>query len=168
MAEERKLNIQEVSDKILKALQDGYSDYEIDQALIQGYPQLLNKGSYDKTGEYIPAAGYREFLLEVEREKRPRGTTRYFANVAHNFLDTATFGLGKRLAALLVSARDGSDYDEVWNKLTEEENKFAEIRGTDATASTIGGAFTPGPQMVAKAGYNIINKIPYLGKMLKP
>ena len=168
MAEERKLNIQEVSDKILKALQDGYSDYEIDQALIQGYPQLLNKGSYDKTGEYIPGAGYREFLLEVEREKRPRGTTRYYANVAHNFLDTATFGLGKRLAALLVSARDGSDYDEVWNKLTEEENKFAEIRGTDATVSTIGGAFTPGPQMVAKAGYNIINKIPFLGKMLKP
>ena len=69
MAEERKLNIQEVSDKILKALQDGYSDYEIDQALIQGYPQLLNKGSYDKTGEYIPGAGYREFLLEVEGKK---------------------------------------------------------------------------------------------------
>ena len=167
--EEKKFDIKAISERILKASQDGYSDYEIDEALYKNYPQLLNKGSYDgKSGDYIPGSSYREFLLEVEREKRPRGTSRYFANVAHNFLDTATFGMGKRIAALLGSAIYDREYDDVYNTLTEEENKFSELRPADAMAAKIGGAFTPGPKMVAEAGYNILNKTPFLGNLLKP
>ena len=103
MAEEKELDLKVVARKIAQASQDGYTDWEIDQALYTSYPQLLSKDAYDGgTGEYIDGSAYREFIMVMAQEKAPRSELKYFANLAHNFLDTATFGLGKKVAAVEV------------------------------------------------------------------
>ena len=165
---EKEFNLREVAEKIAQASEDGYTDWEIDQSLFENYPQLVGKGNYDEHGEYIEGSTYREFIMEMAREKAPRGSKRYFLNLAHNFLDTATFGLGKKLAALTASVIHDKDYDDVYNSLTEEENRFSDLRPGDAMTSRVAGGFTPGPAMVAKGGYNLLAKTPFLGKLLAP
>ena len=65
MAEEKEFNLKEVAEKIAQASQDGYSDWEIDQALFENYPQLVLKGNYDEHGEYIEGPTYRDFIREM-------------------------------------------------------------------------------------------------------
>jgi len=164
---EKEFNLREVAEKIAQASQDGYTDWEIDQSLFENYPNLVVKEAYDEHGEYIDGSTYREFIMEMAREKAPRGTKRYFLNLTHNFLDTATFGLGKKVAALTASVIHDKDYDDVYETLTEEENRFTDLRPGDAIASRVAGGFTPGPAMVAKAGHNLLSITPFLGKLLK-
>ena len=164
---EKEFNLREVAEKIARASEDGYTDWEIDQSLFENYPNLVGKGNYDEHGEYIEGSTYREFIMEMAREKAPRGTKRYFLNLAHNFLDTATFGLGKKVAALTASVIHDKDYDDVYSTLTEEENRFSDLRPEDTMTSRVAGGFTPGPAMVAKAGYNLLSITPFLGKLLK-
>ena len=166
--EEKELNLKEVAEKIAQASQDGYTDWEIDQALFENYPSLIGKDAYDEHGEYIPGASYKEFILEIAREKAPRGTGRYFANLAHNWLDTATFGTGKRVAALMASAIYDKDYEYVLDTLTKEEDRFGELRPGDAIASRMAGGISPVPMGVSKVGFNLLAKTPFLGKLLAP
>lgn len=168
MAEDRELDLKEIAEKIAAASQQGYSDYDIDEALFDAYPELVLKDSYDEHGEYIPGSSYREFVKEMAREKAPRGTKRYFLNLAHNFLDTATFGFGKKLAALTASVIHDKDYDNVYNTLTEEENRFSELRPEESMGARVVGGFTPGPAMVARGGFNLLARTPFLGKLLAP
>ena len=165
---EKEFNLKEVAEKIAQASQDGYTDWEIDQALFENYPSLVGKDAYDEHGEYIEGSTYREFIREMADLKAPRSELKYYANLAHNFLDTATFGLGKKVAALTASVMYDRDYGEVYNTLTEVENEFTDIRPVDAMASRVAGGFTPGPAMVAKGGYNLLAKTPFLGKLLAP
>jgi len=169
MAEGKKFNLKEVAEKIAQASQDGYTDWEIDQSLFENYPHILvGKDNYDEYGEYIEGSSYKKFIQEMAELKAPRDELKYYANLAHNFLDTATFGLGKKVAALTASVIHDKDYDYVYDSLTETENEFSEARPVDAMASRMAGAFGVGPSMVAKGGYNLLSKTPFLGKILDP
>jgi len=162
------LDLKNIAEQIAQFSQDGHTDYEIDQGLSEVYPELVTKNAYDKNGRYIAGSTYREFLLEVAREKAPRGTTKYFANLAHNWLDTATFGQGKKVAALLGSAIYDKDYDYVLDTLTKEEQEFDELRPTDSLTARMAGGISPLPIAVTGAGFNLLNKTPFLGKLLRP
>jgi hypothetical protein len=160
--------LKDIAEQVAQFSEDGHTDDEIDEGLFETYPELQTKDNYDENGEYIVGSTYREFIMEMAREKAPRGSKRYFLNLAHNFLDTATFGFGKKLAALTASVIHDKDYDDVYSTLTEEENRFTDLRPEDAMASRVAGGFTPGPAMVAKGGYNLLAKTPFLGKLLAP
>lgn len=162
------LDLKDIAEQIAQFSQDGHTDYEIDQGLAEVYPELVTKNAYDKHGKYIDGSAYREFLLEVAREKAPRGTTKYFANLAHNWLDTATFGQGKKVAALLGSVIHDKSYDYVLDTLTQEEQRFDELRPTDSMTARMAGGISPLPIAATGVGFNLLNKTPFLGKLLRP
>ena len=160
--------LKSIAEQLAKFSSEDYTDDEIDESLFNTYPELQSKDNYDEHGGYVRGSTYRNFIREMADLKAPRGELKYYANLAHNFLDTATFGFGKKVAALTASVMYDRDYDEVYDSLTETENEFSEHRPVDAIASRVAGGFTPGPAMVAKAGYNLLSKTPFLGKILNP
>ena len=162
------LDLKNIAEQIAQFSEDGHTDWEIDQGLAEVYPELVTKNAYDKNGRYIDGAAYREFLLEVAREKAPRGTVKYIANLAHNWLDTATFGMGKRAAALLGSVMHDKSYDYVMDTLTQEEQRFDELRPADAMTARMAGGISPLPIAATGVGFNLLNKTPFLGKILRP
>jgi hypothetical protein len=166
MAED--LDLKQVADQISGFTLEGYSDYEIDQALSEGYPEFTNKDSYDKHGEYIVGSAYKNFYVEMSKKIAPRGTVRYFQGLARNWLDTATFGTAKKVAALLISQSRDVPYDDVVEALSQEQEQFNQLYSGDALASSVAGGMTPVPFAVAKGGYNLISKVPWAGAMLTP
>ena len=83
--------LKDIAEQVAQFSADGHTDDEIDEGLFEVYPELQTKDNYDENGEYIVGSTYREFIMEMARETAPRGTQRYFTNLAHNFLATATF-----------------------------------------------------------------------------
>ena len=158
--------LKSIAEQLAQFSSEDYTDDEIDESLFETYPELQSKDNYDEHGGYIRGSTYRNFIREMADLKAPRGELKYYANLAHNFLDTATFGLGKKVAALTASVIYDREYGEVYDSLTETENEFTDHRPVDAMASRVAGGFTPGPAMVAKAGHNLLSKTPFLGKLL--
>ena len=111
MAELTSEDLKSIAEQIISLTKKGHSDSEIDQGLAKYYPELLSKDSYDKHGGYVIGGAYSEYLKQVEREKTPRGSKRYFTNLGNNWMDTATFGMGKRVVALLGSVIYDQPYD---------------------------------------------------------
>ena len=160
--------LKSIAEQLAQFSSEDYTDDEIDESLFDTYPELHSKENYDKHGDYIRGSTYKNFIQEMADYKMPRGEKRYFLNLAHNFLDTATFGLGKKVAALTASVIHDKDYDYVYDSLTEEENTFTDHRPVDAMGSRMAGAFGVGPSIVAAKGYNLLSKFPYLGRALNP
>ena len=168
MAELTSEDLKSIAEQIISLTKKGHSDSEIDQGLAKYYPELLSKDSYDKHGGYVIGGAYSEYLKQVEREKTPRGSKRYFTNLGNNWMDTATFGMGKRVVALLGSVIYDQPYDLLMDSLDKEEERFNETYPVDSTVSMLAGGISPVPMGVANVGYNLIAKSPFIGKLLAP
>ena len=175
MRKKEDLNLKAIANEVSTALlsinpKTGkyYTDKQVDAALFNAYPQLAGKDAFDKNGNWVEGASHKAFLLEMARKTSPRGTQKYFQNIGRDFLKVATFGQAKKVAALLHSYQSGIPYDNILKQFTQEEKKHSELYPMESFGGEIAGAFTPVPMGAGNFLIKAIERIPIVGKLLKP